>query len=178
VNRKTAWIGCFVFQKRGKEMKDTKREDMDLFYGGHYTRKYMENGEIRTRLVLPDGTRLSYTEMCDYGAFSGNLPWQEAHLHKGLTEQYTLVDGWAYFIFEHDAAATSFCTKVGQTIQFAPGVPHMVVLGPKAKLITQLFGTPVPNPERKDSDWWPADSTFLRRATLAQRLFEEDLSRD
>lgn len=158
-------------------MKDVKREDIKLFHGGRYTKKFMENGEVRTRLVVSDGTRMSHTEMCDYDISAGDLPWQDAHLHQGLIEQYTLIEGWAYFISEYDAAVTSHCTRIGETIKFAPGVPHVVLLGPNAKITTVLFGTPVPNPERKGEDWWPADNMFVEAAALQQSRCKEEVLR-
>ncbi len=155
-------------------MKDLKREDMNLFLGGRYNRKYMENGEIRTRLVLPDGTRMSHTEMGTYDMYAGNLPWQEAHFHRGLIESYTLVTGWAHFIYGQPPLSTCHLIEPGQTIKFLPGVPHVVLLGPGAKIITNLFGAPVENSERNNEDWWPADNTFATPALLEQVRVEED----
>jgi len=145
-----------------------------LYHGGNYLRAEFTSGRIQTQVETSDGTLLVYTEMSDYDMYAGSLPWQEPHTHRGLTESYTLIDGWIHFIYGLGTTSSCHFTESGQTIRFLPRVPHVVLLGPKAKLSTVCFGTPIPNPERNGIDWWPADNVFAVPALLEQLRVEED----
>jgi len=131
------------------------------------TEKYMANGEVRKRVKYPGGTSFSLTKAADWKPEDG-LPWQDAHCHKGLTEVYTLLSGIIVFIHRKDIKQSKFSMDwlnvPGQTIAFNPLNYHVVLLGPNAVISTQLFGSGVPNSNRKNNDWWPADENFMKEA--------------
>jgi hypothetical protein len=155
-------------------MKPIREEYPRLYHGGRYHRREFERGLIMTTLETSDGTILSYIEMSDYGV-KGALPWHESCLHKGLIKSCTLVAGWAHFIYGKGQLHSCRYTEPGQTIKFFPGTPHTVLFGPGAKIITTLFGTPSPNPDRNGEDWWLADNVFTVPAVLEQAKIEEEL---
>ena len=138
----------------------TQREDIDVGFLS-VTRKQMQNGEVRERVTFTDGTVVSRTTAALWLLEDG-IPWQEAHYHVGLTESYVLVEGWAWFI-----TCEGLCTKrdelvrPGESITFVPTVPHVVVLGPGAKIITTQFGEPVLNTEKSNREWYPASEEIL-----------------
>ncbi|MCA9359214.1 hypothetical protein KC926_03345 [Candidatus Kaiserbacteria bacterium] len=123
--------------------------------------KKMENGERRTILVFEKGLSVIITEAVSWGS-AEDYPWQDGHVHHGLTESYTLISGWAIFLQVQEGGSLIKRTLdvPGETITFEPGVPHKVLLGPAAVISTHKFGQGVPNPDRKNNDWWPADDLF------------------
>ena len=60
----------------------------------------------------------------------------------------------------------------GQTITFEPGVPHLVLPGPKSILFTVTYGDAVPNPDRGNNDWWPVERDFSKRVRAEKRIAE------
>lgn len=141
---------------------DNTRIDITLPDGSEYTRKVMPNGEVRTRMRFSDGTITTITEAADWKPDDASeLPWQEAHCHLGLTEVYTLLGGWAQFISLKPNICVSRLEVPGTTVTFDPYISHVVLLGPKAKIHTLLFGEKVPNSEKNNSDWWPAEDDFF-----------------
>ena len=157
--------------------EDILREEYPrLYHGGNYHRAEFVNGRVHTEVVTSDGTFMSYTEMHDYDMLAGDLPWQKPHIHRGLIESHTLIEGWVHFIYGEGTLSSCHYTEAGQTIRFLPYVPHLVLLGPKSKLSTVCFGTPIPNPERNDSDCWPSGYAFAELAVLEQLRVEEDFA--
>lgn len=115
--------------------------------------KEMPNGELR-RQVQFEGipAHITFTE-ADQGG------WQESHLHKGLTEVYTIVAGGARFVVRSSGVVD---LAQGMTITIKPGDSHNVALARGAVMSTLVFGEPVGNPDKKGNDWWPADEEFDR----------------
>ena len=142
---------------------DGQRVDRELDGGAVYTKKVMPNGEVRERVKLTSGLFASETRAKKW-SFGDEQPWQNAHFHKGRTEVYTLVSGWALFMYRRNGSTTK--AKVlrndGSTICFYPGEEHRVLLGPEAVIFTIVFGEPVGNPKRKNNDWWPASDDFVQ----------------
>jgi len=135
-----------------------ERIDDVLPDGVVYTKKQMANGETRIRFKMPDGSSISLTKMGLYVPEAGNMPWQDAHYHKGLAEVYTQITGWslhAWLLFDDKTLLWGIMDKPGQTRTFFPLTQHVMLLGPGASVSTQTFGDPVGNPERKNNDWWP-----------------------
>ena len=161
-------------------MEVTKRVDEELPDGTLYTKKVMENGEERTRIIFPGGMSISTTVADDWSPQLKVMPWQDPHFHGGyvaeggLTEVYTQVEGWSAYIWqgENGVLARVILDKAGETINFKPRVPHRVLLGPKAAISTQVFGVPVGNPDRKNNDWWPAQDDFMRKVTAINKQIE------
>ena len=121
----------------------------------------MPNGEERTRMRFANGSATVITRSPSWEPTDDDeLPWQEAHYHAGMTEVYTLVRGWAQFIWLNPKVGVSRLDSPGTTLTFQPGVSHLVLLGPGAEISTLLFGLGVPNYERSNNDWWPAPERF------------------
>jgi hypothetical protein len=140
------------------------RIDKTLEDGSVYTRKTMPNGEERTRMRFAVGPATVITRSSDWKPKDGTeLPWQEAHYHAGLTEVYTLISGWAQFIWLNPNVGVSRLDTPGTTLTFQRGVPHLVLLGPGAEISTLLFGLSVPNHERGNNDWWPVAENFFTK---------------
>lgn len=140
------------------------RTDITLPDGSTYTRKVMPNGEERTRIRFATGHATVITRSPDWKPKAGaELPWQEAHYHAGLTEVYTLISGWAQFIWLNPNVGVSRLDTPGTTLTFQRGVSHLVLLGPSAEISTLLFGLGVPNYERSNNDWWPAPEDFFAK---------------
>lgn len=156
-------IGVFL---EDSALKVLERIDEELPSGVAFTRKVMENGEIRERVKFPDGTSISQTTAENWPLDTPDLPWQDPHSHGGLVEVYTLIKGLAAFIWKDGKAPSCLLLREpGATISFLPQVPHLVLLGPEARISTLLFagpGGPMSNPYRKGNDWWPASLEFVR----------------
>jgi hypothetical protein len=147
-------------------MSSLPREDLNFQQGGTYTFKQMPNGEERRRLVTPYGSRMIETKAPHWDPLADVFPWQDAHLHKGLTEHYIINTGWVDFLFlEGDQSAWQILSA-GQHIVFPPLVPHVVLMGPDAVMVTVTQGNPVGNPDRNNEDWWPFDDPILTTARL------------
>ena len=136
--------------------------------GVDVTKKVMPNGEKRTRIGLPGGMAISITEMVVYSLDISPLPWQNAHFHKGLTEDYLVLKGWAFFAssFSGEAPRYEMC-HIGSHIRVDPERAHCVLLGPGTLLQTTVHESPIGNPEKKGNDWWPC---FDFDARIAQEI--------
>ncbi len=109
-----------------------------------------------------DGPTTAVTQAADWTPDDvSELPWQDPHFHVGLTEVYTLMSGWAQFIWLQPNIGVSRLDVPGTTITFQPGTPHLVLLGPNAEISTTLFGEKVGNPDQNNSDWWPVKESFF-----------------
>lgn len=133
------------------------------FPGGTFTHKLMPNGEARSRIVFDDGLATIVTRMPEWMWEGGVLPWQECHCHKGLTETYTILQGWA-IVVEHDRIFDErqspmyrglvMSSADNEIVKIYPGESHIVLLGPGAVLQTVLTGMPIGNPDKGGQDWW------------------------
>ena len=140
----------------------SERSDF-TFNGGVFTHKVMPNGETRTRVKFGDGLVSTVARMPEW-TWNDGLPWQEAHSHKGLTEVYRLISGWAIVGKLHPQFAdrnapwylgVAMTMFENQVLAFDPNEVHIVLLGPRATMHTTLTGVPKGNPERNENDWWP-----------------------
>lgn len=133
-------------------------ERIDGTVGGvDFTQKVMSNGEKRTRMRLPSGVVTTITEMSDYLLDVPTLPWQESHFHKGLIEDYLVLNGWillAEFWYPCESPRYSIKTA-GTHVRIGHGVAHNVLPGPGAVFQSTTSGIPVGNTDRKENDWWP-----------------------
>lgn len=159
-------------------MKALERIDEELPSGVIFTKKVMDNGEIRSRIKMPDGTIVTHTKAKDWSLGVREMPWQTAHLHEGLTEVYTQMEGWSAYIWKDgkDGNEKLFLTILrdpGVTVTFLPQVPHVVLLGPNAFISTQLFGDTVGNPNRKGNDWWPVTEEFAQELIMKKQALEK-----
>ena len=113
-------------------------------------------------MVFPNGLSVSSTELSYYEVNSRDkLPWQTPHHHRGKTEVYVLLSGWAAFVWtDADQAKWGIISEPGEAMAFTPGCDHNVLLGPDSHIGTMIFGEPVGNPDRNDNDWWPAPEGF------------------
>jgi hypothetical protein len=134
----------------------------------------MANGEERRRFVSPSGTRMSET-VGSHWDLNDEFPWQEVHFHKGLSEYYLVVQGWALFISEHEKLLTTVQLEVGDTIKFDPLVAHVVLLGPGAIITTQLIGQAIGNPDKNGEDWWPVTDKDFRTWQASLVMAEESI---
>ncbi len=142
-------------------MEATMTDRHEVFLGDTLCkRKLMPNGEERISITIGD-TKISITRAPTWKlAEQVPLPWQEAHLHKGLTETYQLVSGWIGIIWFEGSVHQTILREPGEVRVFKPMVPHLVILGPAAEIITSSFGIPVPNPDKKGNDWWDVEAGF------------------
>ena len=155
------------------------KDRFDVVLGdAQVTGNHMDNDEYRLRIKL-HGTRVSLTLMPPWDLM-GDSPWQEEHFHKGLTEHYVVLVGWAVFIYA-DKDRTQIECKLIQagsrpsTISFGPGEPHRVLLGPGTIISTRVEGEKVPNPSRKQEDWWPSSVTASFPFNIVSTLRVEGL---
>lgn len=119
------------------------------------TQKEMPNGETRTRTKFLDGTTSSLTTMGDWPC-NESLPWQEAHYHVGLIEDYLVLEGWICIVACRLGERPIYMTyRAGTHSRIDPDIAHSVLLGPHTMLVTATHGSPVGNPEKKGNDWWP-----------------------
>ncbi len=63
--------------------------------------------------------------------------------------------------------------RPGEMRVLPAGAPHIVLLGSLAEIITTSFGVPVPNPDKKGSDWWDAGFDFHDRISKEFGMVEE-----
>lgn len=77
-----------------KQEIDMNGRENTPFTGGEVSVKSMLNGETRWRMRLDDGLTTTITRMPEW-RWEDGIPWQSAHYHKGLTEQYMIIHGWA-----------------------------------------------------------------------------------
>ncbi len=151
-----------------------ERKDVDLGFG-NVTRKVMLNGEVRTRMKLPNGITITTTEMPYWDAKDG-VPWQAEHFRKGLTEDYVLLRGWS-IIVSHNLHGTNDVRIIRAEnapynhVHIPSGFSHIVLLGPEAVMSTTTFGTPDANPECNGNDWWVGEKKLL---TYVEHTFEPD----
>jgi hypothetical protein len=137
------------------------REDYYLADGTLCKFKPMPNGEIRTSMTDPSGTKISITKI-PFWEIGAGLPWQDAHFHKGVTEHYIVDTGWAGFLFEKGNEPCWQVVQAGGHISFSPLDGHVVLLGPGAILFTAQTGIPIGNPDRQGNDWWPVSEYTAR----------------
>ena len=123
-----------------------------------------------------DGPTASITTQIDWIPDSETLPWQDAHYHQGLFETYTLVRGWVYLLWIDPNVKTRCMNQRGQTITFEPGIPHLVLPGPKSMILTTTYGDSVANPDRGNNDWWPVEENFSIRA-VGEKIIAESIVR-
>lgn len=152
------------------------RTDELLKDGSAYTYKTMPNGEERRRIHFSDGPTASITTQINWVPDGEPLPWQAAHYHMGLFETYLLVSGWVYVVWIDQNVKTSCLKEPGQTLTFKPAIQHLVLPGPKSVILTSTYGDLVPNPDRGNNDWWPAEEDFSVRA-VGERTIVESIVR-
>ena len=131
------------------------------------TVKVMPTGERRFRMrpkgVIAMTTSVILTKAPLWGA-EDTSPWQQAHLHHGVTEHYQLVVGWALYVslVDREIILTPQTLSEPRLVVFPPGIPHNVLLGPGAEIVTVQSGVSIGNPDRNHEDWWsPADDFIL-----------------
>ncbi len=131
-----------------------------LFAGAGLTlsANQMENGELRFRMIAPDGSGYIRTVAGQHGG------WQNAHYHEGVMETYVVQSGWMGFVQvvsldEVSMLAEILVLKVGQAITTKPQVAHNIYLPAGAVIHTVKYGTEVPNP-LKGADGYPAHQSF------------------
>ncbi len=158
-------------------MEVIKRTDEELPDGSVYTNKVMSNGEIRTRMVFTNGVSVSQTKAENWSAGLGDMPWQDAHYHGGLIEVYTNIEGISVYVWQEEGGSVlhSILEEPGETLVFKARVPHIVLLGPKARISTLLFGDPVGNSGRKNNDWWPVADDFIKSTVEVKLRLEKVL---
>ncbi len=161
-------------------MKAIERIDEEMPDGTIFTKKKMDNGEVRTRVKYKNGFSISGTESSYWSPGDNGYPWQDSHFHVGLIEVYTQIEGWSVYIFQDpisNVIESRILKNSGDTIVFRPGVPHSVLLGPGAIISTQLFGEPVGNPDRKNNDWWPVSDEYTESAKTLFPLVETSVTK-
>ena len=72
-------------------------------YGIRCAHEEMDNGELRFRLIAPDGSSYIRTVASHDGA------WQNSHFHKRIRETYIVEDGWMVVAeFDEETERMSF----------------------------------------------------------------------
>ena len=137
-----------------------ERSDHDLGFA-QVTQKVMPNGEVRTRMKLPDGLSTTITHMPNW-KWEDDIPWQEAHFHKGLTEDYLVLAGWVCIMVLSDNDVSyvrclhhHYVPNAKAHVRIDSGIPHCVLLGPDAVLSTVIRGVSIGNASKNGNDWWP-----------------------
>jgi mannose-6-phosphate isomerase-like protein (cupin superfamily) len=129
--------------------------------------KIVRGDEVHIRYTI-GGAKFSLTE----ASLTATL--QKAHHHKGLRETYVILSGEVHIIFCEGFRVKNrtLALDTNLTWTFEPEESHVVLPMPGALFLTTTVGTPVPNPERNNNDWWTVDSNFeeLARNRLAQYL--------
>ena len=144
--------------------------------GAIYTCKKMPNGEERRRVFYKaSGLRVSETVAKSWVENDG-FPWQDAHYHKGKTEEYQLLSGWYAYVCasvheEGFVYAADIVTEIYSKKIFMPNEQHNILIGPGAIIGTSTWGESVGNPDRYENDWWNAeDSVEVGLATEMQAV--------
>jgi mannose-6-phosphate isomerase-like protein (cupin superfamily) len=116
----------------------------------------MDNGEIRARLMV-GASGYIWTE----SPKDQKPTWQNAHYHMGVRETYIVERGMMAMVEQaRDGSRTMQLYKQYDVVTTMPSVAHNVYLFPGSAIHTVKHGTAVPNPERGDADWYPADVDF------------------
>jgi hypothetical protein len=135
--------------------KDVKSHGIGL------NREVMENGELRIRLSLEDGSAYISTESGDTGA------WQNSHYHLALEETYIVQKGWCC-IAELISGGVNFrIEKENCVYTVKPMVPHNLYLPAKTVLHTVKHGI------SKQGDWYESQELD----TLTKHISEQDIKR-
>lgn len=121
----------------------------------------MPNGELRVRLISPDGNNYIRTEAGASGA------WQKAHHHQHLRETYVVERGWMGYAVERDGQPLLAVYWPNEVVTTQPLVPHNVYLPANAVIHTIKHGS------ADAKDW--NENPNLTVACLA--LSEKDIQR-
>lgn len=150
-----------------------ERNDVDLGFA-KLTQKTMPNGEVRTRMKLPNGVATTITEMPHWDPRDG-LPWQEEHFHRGLTECYLIIKGSLILVYNDGSVGVEYLRSEGvfQSKIFIPGEHHLVLSSPGCVFQTTTYGIPIGNPDKNRNDWWPGDGVLLK---YAKEKFKDSLT--
>lgn len=141
------------------------------------TSKIMQNGEVRKRKKYPSGVSISETTSSKW-AKESKIPWQNAHYHRGLVEEYTLNKGVLVIVYQKNGSNTShvrILRSEGSVITCNPYESHIVLLGPSTEISTKLSGKPVGNPSRKNNDWWPIEVANIKGAEKHMNKIESSI---
>jgi hypothetical protein len=133
-----------------------------LEHGVRTLHEQMPNGELRFRLIAPDGSSYVRTVAGSQGA------WQNSHYHNQLRETYIVEAGWIVIAELNDKTGSVDFTRYarGDIITSPIKGKHNVYMAARSVIHTVKHGG-LPN----DPDWHPASA--LDAVTL--RISEEEL---
>jgi hypothetical protein len=100
----------------------------------NFNTEVMENGEQRTRLILPDGSAYIMTEAGKSGA------WQNSHYHVGLDEIYVVKKGWVGFAELVNGSLKLRLARENDQFSFKPMVSHNLYLPANSVIFTIKHG--------------------------------------
>jgi hypothetical protein len=117
----------------------------------------MVGGDLQLRYKLPTGGKVSISQ----ARKEGNAD-SRGHYHKGLTEVYTVHEGWLKLLLGDLAGLKVITLEPAINCSFTVnnGIPHGIIKGPGTVFVTQTIGTPQGNKDRKNNDWYLASESF------------------
>jgi len=117
--------------------KDIEVEAHDI----SFKKEVMDNGELRIRLILQDGSAYIRTEAGETGA------WQNSHFHSYLEETYIVQKGWIGFAELVEGSLILRVEKENALFTVSSMVPHNLYLPADTVIHTVKHG------KVKQGDW-------------------------
>lgn len=121
----------------------------------------MPNGELRVRLVSPDGNNYIRTQAgCNGG-------WQNAHYHDTIRETYVVENGWMAYATENQGGLSVSVLWAHDIVTTQPREPHNIYLPVGAVIHTIKHGS------TSAKDWMPHSRLTGACATLSEKRIHE-----